>query len=209
MRELALNLEKTVAQPVPRTLNPADESLTLTSRARRGETEALRLIFERYSRPVFGFVYDMLGERAHAEDVVQETFVRAYGQLGRLRDDTKLASWLFGIARNVALESLRKHRRESRHVELDEYLERESSDEQSPHEEELLGRELNKVIHEALDQLTNDQRLVFTMKIFQKRKYEEISEITGHSVSKLKSDLFRARIELRDRLRSYLEEGAR
>jgi RNA polymerase sigma-70 factor (ECF subfamily) len=209
MRELALNLEKTVGQPVPRTLNPADESLTLTSRARRGEAEALRLIFERYSRPVFGFVYDMLGERARAEDVVQETFVRAYGQLGRLRDDTKLASWLFGIARNVALESLRKHRRESRHVELDEYLLRESSDEQSPHEEELLGRELNEVIHEALDQLTDDQRLVFTMKIFQKRKYEEISEITGHSVSKLKSDLFRARIELRDRLRSYLEEGAR
>ena len=79
----------------------------LIARVRSGETEAFQLIFDRYSRPVISFVYDMTNDRELSEELMQETFVRAYRNLGTLRGDAKLSTWLFGIAKNVARENLR------------------------------------------------------------------------------------------------------
>src|SRR5919206_239387 len=79
----------------------------LIARARRGDEEAFRLIFERYSRPIISFIYDMIGDRAHAEELTQETFVRAHRHLSALREEAKFSTWLFSIAKNVARESLR------------------------------------------------------------------------------------------------------
>ena len=76
----------------------------LVARVRAGDEEAFRLIFDRYSRPVLGFIYDMVGDRSLAEDLAQETFVRAYRGLASLREETKLSTWLFAIAKNCARE---------------------------------------------------------------------------------------------------------
>src|SRR5215510_1867672 len=84
-----------------------NSSEDLIVRARAGEQEAFRLIFERYARPILTFIQNMVGERDLAEELTQETFVRAYQNIGRIRDDTKVATWLFGIGRNVAREALR------------------------------------------------------------------------------------------------------
>ena len=70
----------------------------LIARARRGDEEAFRLIFERYTRPVISFIFYMVNDGALAEELAQETFVRAYKSLNALRDETKLSTWLFGIA---------------------------------------------------------------------------------------------------------------
>src|SRR5438105_7360689 len=91
----------------------------ITARARRGDEDAFRLIFERYSRPIISFIYDMVGRRDLAEELTQETFVRAYKNLSGLQDDAKLSTWLFGIAKNVARESLRTRHRDDQRVELD------------------------------------------------------------------------------------------
>jgi hypothetical protein len=72
----------------------------LVARVRAGDEEAFRLIFDRYSRPVLSFIFDMVGDRAQAEDLAQETFVRAYRGLSGLREETKLSTWLFAIAKN-------------------------------------------------------------------------------------------------------------
>ena len=82
--------------------------------------DAFRLIFERYSRPVISFIYDMVNDRGLAEELTQETFVRAYRAIHTMRAETKLSTWLFGIARNVARESLRNSMRDARHTELDD-----------------------------------------------------------------------------------------
>jgi RNA polymerase sigma-70 factor (ECF subfamily) len=74
-------------------------------------------------------------------------------------------------------------------------------------DDQLLNKELNGVIREALGALDEDKRLVFTLKIFQQRSYEEIAEITGSSIPKLKTDLHRARAEMRRRIRPYLGVG--
>lgn len=184
-----------------------DEAEDLFARARRGDEEAFRLIFEQYTRPLMSFIYDMVGDRAQAEDLTQETFVRAYGHMGRLRDDAKLASWLFGIARNVARESLRAGRREGLRVELDGAAAPEPAADGPLPDAGLWNKELRRAIARALAALPEGRRLVFTLKVLQLRSYEEVSEITGHSVVKLKADVHRARAEMRRRLHRYLGDS--
>ena len=107
-----------------------NSSADLVARTREGEQDAFRLIFERYSRPVLSFIYDMIGNREAAEDLTQETFVRAYRGLANLRDDTKLSTWLFGIAKNVTRESLRSRARTNEHLDLDHETVLDLSDQQ-------------------------------------------------------------------------------
>jgi RNA polymerase sigma-70 factor, ECF subfamily len=179
----------------------------LIARVRGGDEEAFRLIFDRYIRPVISFIYDMIGQRDLAEELAQETFVRAYKGIPSLRDDTKLSTWLFGIAKNVARESLRSRVRENNKVEMENDSVMELSDKELLPDGRLLGKELNRVIHQALSMLDEDRREVFTLKVFHQRSYEEIAEITGFSIPKLKTDLHRARAEMRRRIQPYLGVG--
>ena len=176
----------------------------LIARARGGDDEAFRLIFERYARPIISFIYDMVGQRELAEDLTQETFVRAYKNLNALQDDAKLSMWLFGIAKNVARESLRSRHRENDKVGIDDRITEMSDNNPSP-DGHLLNKELNRVIHDALETIDEDKRLVFTLKVFQNWSYEEIAKLTGFSIPKLKTDLHRAKAEMRRHIRPYLE----
>jgi RNA polymerase sigma-70 factor, ECF subfamily len=183
----------------------SDVNQELILRACHGDEEAFRQIFERFARPVMSFLYDMVGRRELAEDLAQETFVRAYRSLKTLRDPAKLSTWLFGIARNVARESLRGRQREGLKVELDDDQVPELEDDEIPPDGRLLNRELHQVIHRALSILDDDKRIVFTLKVLHEHSYEEIAQITGFSIPKLKTDLHRARAEMRRTLQPYLE----
>ena len=181
-----------------------NSSADLVSRACRGDHEAFRLIFERYSRPVISFIYDQVGDRELADELAQETFVRAYRSLKSLREEGKLSTWLFGIAKNVARESLRARIRQHQHVDLDDKQVLDLSDQSPAPSRQLLDKELNEVVQRSLALLDDDKRLVFTLKIFHQCSYEEIAEITGFSIPKLKTDLHRARTEMRQRVERYV-----
>lgn len=180
-----------------------NSSADLIAQACQGDQEAYRLIFERYSRPVISFLYDLVSNRDLAEELTQETFVRAYRNLASMREETKLSTWLFGIARNVAREALRARARDNRQVDLDDEAVQGLSDGEPVPVERLLGKELNEVIRLSLAALDEDKRLVFTLKVFQQCSYEEMADITGFSIAKLKTDLHRARSEMRRRIRPY------
>jgi RNA polymerase sigma-70 factor (ECF subfamily) len=188
---------------IPGTLMNSAEDLI--ARARTGDADAFRLIFDRYSRPVISFIYDMTNDRELSEELMQETFVRAYRNLQTLREDARLSTWLFGIAKNVAREQLRARKRSERKVELDDESVKELRDGGLPPDDFLINKELNGVIQDALSKLDEDKRLVFALKIFQQQSYEEIAAITGFSIAKLKTDLHRARVEMRRLIRPYLE----
>src|SRR5258706_955798 len=181
-----------------------NSSVDLVTRACQGDQEAFRLIFERYSRPVISFIYDQIGDRDQAEELTQETFVRAYRSLKSLREETKLSTWLFGIAKNVARESLRARIRASRQVDLEDKSVLDLSDRSPVPVHQLLNKELNELIQRSLALLDDDKRLVFTLKVFHQCSYEKIADITGFSISKLKSDLHRARSEMRRRISPYV-----
>ena len=207
MKRLAMEttIQAGTGARMPGTLmNTASDLIARTRQT--GDTESFQLIFERYSRPVISFIYDMVGDRELAEELMQETFVRAYKNLGSLRADARLSTWLFGIAKNVARESLRGRKvSATRKVELDDEAVRELRDTELPPDDSLINKELNRVIRDALARLDEDKRLVFSLKIFQQQSYEEIASITGFSIPKLKTDLHRARAEMRKLIRPYLE----
>lgn len=176
----------------------------LIDRVKLGDSAAFREIFERHHRLVFRFLYGMVGELDFAEELAQETFMRAYKNINTLKDETKLTTWLCGIAKNVAYNSLRARRLVAQTVVIDEQSETLCSEDVAP-DSRLLNSELNRVIHNALGQLDEDKKAVFTLKVLQQLSYEEISEITGFSIPKLKTDLHRAKAEMRRLIRPYLE----
>lgn len=207
MKRLAIDVRglSTVNQPRARSGTLMNSAEDLIARVRRGDDEAFRAIFERYSRPVISFIYDMVGTRELAEELTQETFVRAYKNISALRDETKLSTWLFGIAKNVARESLRSRRASGRNINLDDEAAMELRDESPAPDGQLLDKELNRTIQDALAKLDEDKRLVFTLKVLQHQSYEQIAEITGFTIPKLKTDLHRARALMRRHLVAYLE----
>jgi RNA polymerase sigma-70 factor (ECF subfamily) len=182
-----------------------NSSEDLIARARAGDHEAFRLVFERYVRPVLSFLYDLVGERDLAEELTQETFVRAFNKLNDLRDIDKFSTWLFGISRNVAREALRTRRKDVARLVNESMSLPEPQDLGPSPADELLGKELHTAMRLALKALDEDRRIVFTLKIFQQRSYDEIAEITGFSLAKVKTDLHRAREVMRRRIQPYLE----
>jgi RNA polymerase sigma-70 factor (ECF subfamily) len=204
MKRLAVDELSLEGQPGAFAATLMNSSADLVARACRGDQDAFRLIFERYSRPVISFIYDLVGNRELAEELTQETFVRAFRSLRTLRAETKLSTWLFGIAKNVAREALRARARSNGHVDLADQSVLDLHDAEPVPVDRLLGKELNELIRRSLALLDDDKRLVFTLKVFQQCSYEEIAEITGFSLAKLKTDLHRARSEMRKRIGSYV-----
>lgn len=176
----------------------------VVTRAKGGDEDAFHLIFNRYGRPVLSFINNHVRNRELAEELAQETFVRAYRNLNGLKDEMKLSTWLFGIARNVVRESVRQTRKDERKVGLDEPESLKLESEFILPEMKMLDSELTETIYRALTRLDDDKRIVFSLKIFHEKSYEEISSITGHSIGKLKTDLHRARAEMRKMIAPYL-----
>ena len=190
------------------TLGPAEEAGSarrtlepgLVARVRSGDPLAFRLVFDRYARAVRRFLRDLLGEPAAADEATQETFVRAHRMIGRLRDEDRLGGWLFGIARNVALEQLRERRRP-----VAASAATEPRDPAPSPEARLIGEESDKMLTHALAGLTEDRRAALLLRIDHGLGYEEISDALGWSVVKVKNEVHRARLELRSMLAGYLE----
>ena len=176
------------------------------SRARAGDAEAFRVIFDRESPGVRRFLGDLLRDDAAADEGTQETFVRAHHRLSTLEEPGKLQGWLFGIARMVFFEQLRRKRRSGPAVDpLDEspQIDRAPSPEAL-----LLSAESDRVLDGALAQLTEDRRAALLMRIDHGLGYAEIASAMGWSLQKVKNEIHRARLQLRASLAGYLE-GAR
>jgi RNA polymerase sigma-70 factor (ECF subfamily) len=182
-----------------------DSSEELIAGVRQGDENAFRLIFERHHRFVFRFLYGMVGDRRMAEELMQETFMQAYKNIGTLREEAKLLSWLCGIARHVALHSLRSRQGKNQWIGIDDQEVAELKEAQGNPETKILNAELKAVIHDALAALDDDKRGVFILKVLQQMSYEEIAEVTGFSIPKLKTDLYRAKVQMRRLIRPYLE----
>lgn len=187
------------------TANLMNDAEDLVSQVRQGDHAAFRLIFERHHRLVSGFLYSMVGSYDLTEELTQETFIGAYKNIDSLRDETKLATWLCGIARNIACNYFRDRRAAGETTEISEQvIETLPSGEMAP-DSRLLTDELNSVIREAMCRLDEDKRMVFTLKILQNLSYAEIAEITGFTIPKLKTDLHRAKAEMRRLINPYME----
>jgi RNA polymerase sigma-70 factor (ECF subfamily) len=145
-----------------------------------------------------------------AEDLAQETFILAFRKLSSLRDPRKFQSWIFRIAQNSVYQAFRVNKLQM--VSIDENESRELSDVQklatprSSPEAEVLSDELQVIIQNAINALPEKYRTVFVLSAIQKLSYKEISKIVGRSLGSIKSDIHRARVEVRDEIKSYIGE---
>lgn len=185
--------------------NLANNADDLIVQARGGDSAAFGAIFEHHSRFIYKFIYAMLDEKSVAEELTQETFLAAYKSIHNLRGDASLRTWLCAIAKNIVHKYLRSRRRGG--TSSGEEIESlgAADDKNLLPDREFLSKELHCLIGAALARLDADKRLVFVLKELQQLSYKEISEITGAAIPKLKTDLRRAKVEMRRALSPYLE----
>jgi RNA polymerase sigma-70 factor (ECF subfamily) len=176
-----------------------DLERALVARARAGDPHAFRRLFERYAPEVRRFLRGLLGESGAADEATQECFVRAHRRLDRLHDDGGLRAWLFGIARKVALEERRKQRRLRPAETLPERVDPGPSPEAM-----LLGSEGDRLLASALAGLEEERRAALLLRVDHGLGYDDIAAALGWSLAKVKNEIHRGRLELRERLGGYL-----
>ena len=173
-----------------------------------GHTSAYNGLVMRYQRQVYNLAYRMLGNAEDAGDLVQETFLRAYGALASFRQDASFLTWLYKIASNLCIDQLRSRKARSAlslDVELEEGRE-PAADSRSCSPEELAIRDsVQEVVQRAISNLPEKYRVVVVMRHLQDMSVEEIANVLGMPTGTVKTHLFRAREMLRGRLRSVLE----
>ncbi|MGZ3440710.1 MAG: RNA polymerase sigma factor [Polyangia bacterium] len=161
-----------------------------------------RGVYDAHARSVRRFLGDLLRDDASADEATQETFVRAHARLATLREGDKVLPWLFGIARNVFYEELRVRRRHLRSIDEEE---RDQEPDRGPSPEGmLLGAEADEKLKEALAELGDERRQALVMRIDHGLDYDQIAEVMGWPLSKVKNEIHRARLVLRTRLSKYV-----
>jgi RNA polymerase sigma-70 factor (ECF subfamily) len=168
-----------------------DSDSVAIARVRAGDGDAYRALVERHSRGVFRLAFRMTGNEQDAEDIVQETFLRAYRQLHRYESRASFGTWLYRIAANCALDLGRAR---SRHPQT-ELVEKAAGD---PGPDRLLaGDEVRRTLTVTLDGMTEQERTAFVLRHFEGQTIEEIAASLGLSGNAAKHSIFRAVQKLR------------
>lgn len=166
---------------------------------------------EQYRRPIFSYVVRLLRDEAAADDIAQETFVRLYTELDRIRDDTASA-WLYRVARNLVTDYLRKKRpvtftvlRGQGNNDTEESPGLEFSSAELGPESQSYQAELRKQIDDALNAMSEKFRDVIVLIDMQKLTHEEAAKVLGCSVKTVSARLARAREFFTRRLAKYVQ----
>ena len=184
--------EATVFEPEDRLLN----------RCRAGDLDAFSEVYAQYERQVFRYAYHLLGHADDADDVKQETFLRAYRAISKFRSDCSLKTWLLRICTNLCRDRIKS---KSRHKEVlydphdvpaDLFWDTDAID---PHEVAERSQ-MVAVVRSALKGMPEDQRNIIMLREVEDLSYEEIAEVIGCSRASVKLRLFRARQRLRERV---------
>ncbi len=185
--------------------------MQLVARAREGDDEAYSALVDRYARNVYRLALNITQLQEDAEDVLQETFMKAYEHLGEFEGHSKFYTWLVRIAMNESLMKLRK-RKWDRTVWLDEPIEtgedrvaREIAVWDDP-EQRYSKEELREILNKAVQSLTPPYRSVFVLRDVEDLSIEETARVLDLSVPAVKSRLLRARLQLRDKLTAFFKK---
>src|SRR6478735_1464565 len=178
--------------------------------ARKGDQRAFGALVERHSRSVFRLAFRMTQNEQDAEDLVQETFLKAYKQLHRFDGRSAFGTWLYRIAANCSLDLIRarKNRKEqsaaSTNPEKPDWLDRVAAPDPSP---ERLARsgQIASLLKPALEQLTDLERTAFVLRHYEGRGIADIAGVLGVEANAAKHSVFRAVQKLRRALEPVAE----
>ena len=187
-----------------------DES-GLLAKAREGDSAAFSALVNQYSRKIYRLAKHITQNDSEAEDVLQETFLKAFEHLGDFQGQSKFYTWIVRIAVNESLMKLRK-RKSDRTVPLDEPIEtgedtvvREIAVWDENPEQQYSREEIGGILDEAIQSLKPAFRTVFVLRDIEELSTEDTAQALGISVPAVKSRLLRARLQLREKLTRFFK----
>jgi RNA polymerase sigma-70 factor (ECF subfamily) len=197
----------------PEWVRLSDQEVVLMARA--GREAAYRELIRRYERPIFALLFRMVRDRELAEDLSQETFVKALNAIESYRPEFKFSSWIFKIANNAAIDHLRRRELDtlsldgSPHAETPEAMQATAlqigARQESPLDA-VEAKELGGAIEAAIGRLRPEYRSCILLRHVEGRAYEEIAEMLDLPLGTVKTYIHRARNELRQALAHLKEE---
>ena len=196
------------------TSTPVFDEADLVTRAKAGDAGAFSDLVRQYDRRVYRMAKQITQNDEDTEDVLQETFLKAYTHLDAFQGNSKFYTWLVRIAVNEALMKLRK-RRSDRTTPLDEPIDTGEDEvvreiavwDENP-EQQYTREELGSILDEAVQSLPELYRTVFILRDIEEMSIEETADTLGISISAVKSRLLRARLQLREKLtRQFKKKG--
>ena len=192
--------------------NPADtDSFSLEALKNGDKTEFARLV-NKYSSKIYHLALRILNDPQQAEDVLQETFLKAFRSIGSFEGRSSVSTWLYRIAANEALMIIRRRKPETALVDEKDQDDDESTDETIATdwccmpEEELLTNESRKFMNEAIQKLSPALRVVFMLRDIDGLSIKETADALELSEAAVKTRLLRARLSLREQLLKYYHE---
>jgi RNA polymerase sigma-70 factor, ECF subfamily len=181
----------------------------LMCRVTTGDEHAFEALVYRHQRPVLNFIFRFLGDRAEADDLTQEVFLRVWKSAETYKPDAKFTTWLYRIAINLCINKQRALRirrwfsvsqpHELKHNSGDTFFPAEGA-ETTTAENHLINSEQSRRLLNALNDLPTSQRLAIVLKIYDGLSYHEISQLMNRSISAVDSLLIRAKKNLRKKL---------
>ena len=183
----------------------------LVERAQRGDQQAFGMLVEKYQRKLGRLLSRMVRDQAEVEDVVQESFIKAYRALPNFRGDSAFYTWLYRIGINTAknyLVSLGRRPQVSYEVEIEDAENFEDAEElrtaETP-ETELMTKEIAKTVNETMMALPDELRTAITLRELEGLSYEEIATLMSCPIGTVRSRIFRARETIAAKLRPLLD----
>lgn len=200
-----------MASPPSPSSQPAFNETPLVLQARTGDIEAFSKLVEKYEGKIFRLARHITNSQEDAEDILQETFLKAYEHLGEFQGNSKFYTWIVRIAVNESLMKLRK-RKSDRSVSLDEQIDtgedviaREIAVWEDNPEDKYSQQELREILDEAIASLPPIFRSVFVLRDIEELSSEETAQMLNLTVPAVKSRLLRARLKLREKLTRYFK----
>ena len=194
---------------MPASAAPTDEELV--RRSQQDDERAFGELVGRYESKVYSLALKMVRNPEDAEDVLQDTFLRAYRGIKSFQGASTFSTWIYRITANSALMRLRKKQLPT--VSVEDADERETplniADWSPGPSEQLLSQELQQVMEEAIAELPAEFRQVFVLRDMEELSNAEVAEILDLSVAAVKSRLHRARLRVRNRLAGYFSDNAK
>jgi RNA polymerase sigma-70 factor, ECF subfamily len=180
----------------------AHDDSGLVERVRSGDEDAFRLLVERHTRAIYRMAYRITGNAADADDVVQETFLRAYRRLDTFDARATFTTWVHRIGVNCSLDLLDARRRREGRIDASDDLSTIASHDALP-DRVVHGLEMQRAVAAALTGLSGNERTAFVLRHFEGMPLEEIGQILGTRMNATKNTIFRAVRKLREQLQPF------
>jgi RNA polymerase sigma-70 factor (ECF subfamily) len=169
-----------------------------------GDTNAFSILVERYKDLVYTLAIRMVKHKEEAEEITQDTFIKAYKSIHKFKGDSKFSTWIYRVAYNTCLDAIKKHKKLQSNVPINEYTEHEVKAIDNALDI-MEAKERSVVIKNCIEKLPSEDAFLMTLYYYEELSLDEIADITGLKANNVKVKLFRSRKKLATILKKELD----